>query len=212
MEKYIPKIGNFFRRTSEKKVTSINYISHSFSAPKMCQLQTPVSITRQFHTRVTLLQPETRQFHTNPSVPHKFVRQICQTKCWSDGFLMNWSVNLTDFWAEKEWHLCGTDVLNWQVSGTEGYNKYIKVTYFFTPNKANIRPFLTNPSERLRPTPGTPDISKVVKNEPNLTLAQPSFSIIEGARNNHDDEFDDDFGTQFFATVDLTKTSQDIGI
>ena len=98
--------------------------------------------------------------------------------------------------------------------GTEGYsyNIHIMGTYCFTQIKANIRPSLTNPSERLRPTPGTPDISKVVKNEPNLTLAQPSFSIIEGARNNHDDEFDDDFGTQFFATVDLTKTSQDIGI
>lgn len=28
------------------------------------------------------------------------------------------------------------------------------------------RPFVTNPSERLRPTPGTPEISGVVKNDP----------------------------------------------
>ena len=79
--------------------------------------QTSLSSTRHFHTRATPFQlrkfitsTQIRHFHIDPSVTHKFYRFFCNLRRWT-GFVWNCRILCT----EKEWPLCGSDVLNKRV-------------------------------------------------------------------------------------------------
>ena len=99
--------------------TSVPHKKHSFSAPTSLST-TPKS--PQFHIPLSFT-PKSPQFNTVLSEGWVKLRGF---KCGTEGFLVwNWGlfgVKLRDFGGWKGVDLlCGTDLLNWEGFGTEGY-------------------------------------------------------------------------------------------